>query len=78
MCALIDNYNPTTAPSIAVPASQHRMIPTFKGGFDGTARGLLTNDIINLRNYTDAPNASLQQLIQLNKEQYPSVFNQRQ
>jgi hypothetical protein len=31
-------------------------------------------DISYLRNYTNAPNSSLQQLIQLNKTTYPGAF----
>jgi RHS repeat-associated protein len=75
MSQLVDGYDPKTAPSIAIPASQHQLIPTVKGSYSGSARDLLANDIQNLRNYTDAPNSSLQELIQMNKQQYPSVFN---
>lgn len=39
-----------------------------------TPRDLLANDIWNLRDFTEAPNASLQKLIQLNKQMYPGAF----
>jgi hypothetical protein len=34
-------------------------------------RSLLARDIWNLRRYTNTPNSSLQQLIELNKTMYP-------
>ncbi|CAM4198365.1 RHS repeat domain-containing protein [Pseudoalteromonas ostreae] len=71
---VIDGYDPKTAPSIAVPAREHRRIPTIKGGYEGNARGLLAKDIKDLRQHTNAPNSALQNLIRLNKESYPSAF----
>jgi len=60
---IIEDYNKRTAPSIAIPKEMHDQIPTLRGEFYGTARDLLAKDIRDLRNYTDAPNSSLQQLI---------------
>jgi hypothetical protein len=37
-------------------------------------RDLLARDIWNLRQYTNTPNSSLQQLINLNKTMYPEAF----
>jgi RHS repeat-associated protein len=74
MQQIIPGYNPQTAPAIAVPTVQHRAIPNLTGPYTGTARDLLARDIRNLRNYTDAPNSSLHEVIQLNKEMYPNAF----
>ncbi len=71
---VIAGYDSKTAPSIAVPKSKHNKIPNIKGDYSGNARGLLANDIKNSRNYTDAPNSSLRELISLNKSMYPDAF----
>ncbi len=60
--------------SIALPTAEHLGIPTLKGSFEGSARSLLARDISNLRNYTNAPNSSLIELIRLNKQLYPGSF----
>ncbi len=70
----IPGYNRLTAPSIAIPQAEHRLIPTISGDYNGTARDLLAKDILDLRNYTNTPNSSLQELIQLNKQAYPNAF----
>ena len=72
---VIDGYDPKNAPSIAIPAREHRRIPTLRGEYRGSARDLLAKDIKDLRNHTNAPNSALQDLIRLNKETYPSAFN---
>jgi len=74
MKQVVQGYDPATAPTIAVPKGQHEFIPNLRGSYSGTARGLMARDIRNLRNYTDAPNSSLQELIQLNKQLYPQSF----
>lgn len=74
MQQIISGYNPWTAPAIAVPTAQHRAIPNLTGTYAGTARDLLARDIRNLRNYTDAPNRALQDLIDLNRQAYPGAF----
>lgn len=74
---VIDGYDPKTAPSIAVPAREHRRIPTIKGEYSGNARDLLAKDIKGLRGHTNAPNSELQGLIRLNKETYPGAFNKQ-
>jgi RHS repeat-associated protein len=71
---VINNYDPNTAPSIAVPAREHRRISTIRGGYNGTARDLLAKDIRDLRSNTNAPNRSLKELIDLNKKSYPDAF----
>jgi len=71
----IDGYDPATGPSIAVPSNEHRRIPTLRGQYEGNARDLLAKDIKDLRNYTNAPNSALQDLVRLNKEANPSAFN---
>ena len=71
---IIPGYNRATAPAIAVPQNPHRTIPTVRGPYTGTARDQLAKDIRDLRNYTDAPNSSLRELIDLNKQTYPNAF----
>ena len=71
---LIPGYSRTTGPAIAVPQLEHQVIPTIRGATNLTPRHVLANDIWNLRNYTSAPNSSLQQLIELNKQMYPGAF----
>jgi len=71
---VIPGYNRATGPAITVPRAQHSTIPTVRGPFTGTARDQLAKDIWDLRNYTDAPNSSLQDLINLNKQMYPGPY----
>ncbi|MCT2387954.1 hypothetical protein NYP82_15305 [Erwinia pyrifoliae] len=71
---VISGYDPKTAPSIAVPRAEHKLIPTIKGPFTGTPRDLLAKDIQDLRNYTNAPPSAIEKLIRLNKEMYPDAF----
>lgn len=71
---VIDGYDPNTAPSIALPKTEHQQIPTSKGTYTGTARDQLAKDIRDLRNHTNAPNSALQQLIKLTLEMYPESF----
>jgi hypothetical protein len=71
---LIPGYSRATAPSIVLPREQHALIPNLRGTVDLTPRQLLARDIMNLRNYTDAPNSSLRELIDLNKKMYPEAF----
>lgn len=70
----VKGYDPLTAPSISVPRAEHIQIPNLRGDYTGTARELLARDIRNLRNYTNAPNGSLRELIDLNKQTYPGAF----
>jgi len=67
----IGGYSGATGPSIAVPRAEHARIPTIKGNYEGSARDLLAKDIRDLRNYTNAPNGALRDLIDLNKQLFP-------
>jgi hypothetical protein len=69
-----NGYDPATGPSIALPRGEHSRLSTLKGDYAGSARDLLARDIRDLRNSTNAPNSSLRQLIDLNKEMYPGAF----
>ena len=71
---VVEGYDKYTAPSIALPRSEHRAIPTLKGTYDGTARDLLAKDAWDLRNYTNAPNSAIKELINLNKQMYPNAY----
>ena len=61
---LINGYNKKDAPSIALQEEEHWRIPNIKGNYEGTARDLIANDARNLRNYTNAPNNQIQELIE--------------
>jgi hypothetical protein len=73
----INGYDPKNGPSIAVPRSEHIKIPTQKGTSTLTPRSQLAKDITDLRKNTNAPNSSLQQLIELNKKMYPQSFKKQ-
>lgn len=70
----VSNYSRTTAPCIVLPQPEHALIPTIRGTTFLSPRTILANDIKNLRNLTDAPNRSLQELIDLNRTLYPEAF----
>ncbi len=71
---LIPGYSRATGPAIALPEIEHGLIPTIRGTTTMTPRDILATDIRNLRNFSETPNSSLQQLIQLNQQMYPEVF----
>ncbi|WP_231578076.1 hypothetical protein, partial [Dickeya chrysanthemi] len=71
---VISGYDPNTAPSMAVPRSEHKRIPTMKGTYSGSVRDLLAKDVKDLRKYTNAPSSSIKELIKLNKEMFPDAF----
>jgi hypothetical protein len=72
---LIQGYEKSKAPAIALKRAEHKAIPTLKGtNTAGSARSQLAKDIRDLRNHTNAPNSSLQKLIELNKKMYPTSF----
>jgi len=71
---LVPGYDRATGPAITVPRSEHVNIPTVRGPVTGTPRDQLAKDIWDLRNNTNAPNSSLQELINLNKTMYPNSF----
>jgi RHS repeat-associated protein len=72
---IISGYNPRQAAGIALPEGEHGEIPNLRGGNTaGTPRQQLATDIRNLRNHTNAPNSSLQKLINLNKRLWPEAF----
>jgi len=72
---IIADYDKKTAPAIALTQAEHKAIPTLKGtATAGNARQQLAKDIKDLRKHTNAPNSSLQNLIDLNKKTYPNAF----
>jgi hypothetical protein len=72
---LISGYDKKTAPAIALPRGEHKAIPTLKGSNTaGKARLQLAKDIKDLRKNTNAPNSSLNKLIDMNKRMYPHAF----
>jgi len=70
---VIDGYDSIDAPSIALPRTEHRSIPTIRGEFNGNARDLMAKDIKDLRANTGSPNSSLQDLISQAKDKYPEM-----
>jgi len=80
MNSLIPGYNASTAPAILVPKLGHTVgsgvVSRSTGGFT-SARQVVARDIFELRRVYGGlgiPNSSLQQLIQMNKNMYPSSF----
>ena len=71
---IVCGYSRATGPAIVIPEAEHALIPTVKGELKMTARDYLAADIRNLRNLTEAPNYSLQELIVLNKIMYPGAY----
>jgi hypothetical protein len=71
---LVPGYLRSTGPAIALPTAEHTAIPALRGAINLTPQQVLARDIWNLRNYTNTPNSSLQQLIELNKQMYPGAF----
>ena len=71
---VVEGYNPATGPSIALPRGEHSRLPTLKGEYEGSARDLLAKDVRDLRNMTNAPNSAIRDLVELNKQMYPSTF----
>lgn len=72
---VIKGYDKSTAPAIALPQAEHKAIPTLKGtNTAGNARQQLAKDIKDLRRFSNAPNSSLQKLIDLNKKTFPESF----
>jgi RHS repeat-associated protein len=71
---VIPGYSYANAPSIALPAAEHGLIPNLRGTYSGTAQDLLERDISNLRAYTNAPESAIQQLLDLTNQTYPDTF----
>jgi hypothetical protein len=71
---VVPGYSRATGPSIALPDFEHQAIPTIRGSANMTPRDLLARDIRYLRQYTNAPNRKLIELIELNKTTYPKAF----
>jgi hypothetical protein len=71
---VIPGYSYSDAPVIALPAEEHGLIPNRKGEFTGTPEDLLSRDLENLREFTNAPESSIQQLRDLVTRTYPGSF----
>lgn len=71
---LIPGATRGSGPAIALPQAEHRLIPNLKGEVGLTPRQVLARDAWNLRNYTNAPNSAIQDLIALNKATYPGAL----
>ncbi len=74
---IIKDYNYPSGPAIALPHAEHLSVNTANivGKVTGTPRDLLAKTVSDLRNYTQAPNSSLNGLIGLVKSMFPGVFN---
>lgn len=80
MKRLAPGYDPATAPSILVPKVGHTIhgpndiVSRSTSGLDNV-RDVIAWDIREIRRvYSDVPNASHQELIQMNKSLYPGSF----
>ncbi|MDY7223745.1 T7SS effector LXG polymorphic toxin [Halalkalibacterium halodurans] len=74
---VVNGYREYTGPSIVLPKAEHREIPTIRGAYTGTPRELLAKDVSDLRLYTNTPNQSIKELIELNKRMYPDAFKKK-
>lgn len=74
---VIQEYDPNTAPAIALPQAEHQSIPVKKGEYNGSPRAQLAKDVFDLRNNTNAPNSALMELIELNRKMYPELFKKK-
>ena len=79
MGELVPGYNPATAPAILVPKVGHTIrgpngiVSRSTEGFT-SGRDVIARDIWEMhRVYPDVPNSQLQQLIQMNKDMYPTL-----
>ena len=70
---VIENYDPKTAPAIALPQKQHKQIPTKKGHFSGTARNQLAKDVKDLRK-VGVSNETVKDVINYNKRRFPDAY----
>ena len=60
---------------MTISLRDRRKVLSYKAKLSaGTPRQQLARDIRNLRNYTNAPNSRLQQLIELNKLVFPELL----
>lgn len=71
----IDDYDYWNAPAIAIPRSEHRVIPTQKGEYTGTAKDLVEQNLQELRVYTNAPEEQIQALQDLIESTFPGVMD---
>ena len=71
---IIKDYDPDIAPSIALPKSEHMVIPTRRAAIDGNPRAQLAKDIRDLRNNTNAPAHSLEQIVRMNEKLFPEAM----
>lgn len=71
---VIGGYSYNDAPAIALPVEEHAFFPNLKGVYSGTPQDLLSRDIENLRDFTNAPEYSIQQLFDLVQSTYPERF----
>jgi hypothetical protein len=69
----INGYDGKTAPAIAVPKGEHQSIPAEKGPATLGPRDQLAKDAKDLRNHTNASNADIKKVIDLNKQKYPEM-----
>ena len=70
---VIPGYNPNTGNAIAIPENIHENIPTQKGVYTGTARGLLSTDANNARK-AGFPGAVVQEAVNKAKAQHPAAY----
>jgi hypothetical protein len=71
---VVDGYDRTNAPSIALPKAEHEVIPNVKGSYSGSPSSLLGQDIQNLQVLTEAPESAIQELVDLVHATYPGQF----
>jgi RHS repeat-associated protein len=68
----VSDYDPNTAPSIALPEAEHQAIPRQRGAVKLSPRDQLAKDARDLRS-VGVPNKQIQKVIELNKQKYPEM-----
>ncbi len=73
---VIRGYKPGAAPAIVLPQTEHRAVnaANLTGSYTGTPRDLAAKTLSDLRNYTNAPNSALRNLLSLMRSTYPGEF----
>jgi RHS repeat-associated protein len=72
---VIEGYDYINAPAMALPAGEHRDIPTQRGDYSGTPQELIEQNLQELRDYTGAPETQIQAIRDLINSTYPGILD---
>lgn len=71
---MIPGYSYPDGPAIALPAEEHGLIPNLKGEYSRSPQDLVARDFGNLRDFTNALESSIQELLNLIGQGYPGTL----